>query len=643
MAFEIDLTNVSYSNNRLQIVSMLKERPDYAQWESFILSAAGTTLIDFMAAMMTFITQKTIVGRRETYLAHCQNMASAIAIAQGLTYSISRGRNDVLYLVVVPDETISLGRWDIVGSVGSRDLILLEDISLTNGVPAIIPIVIGEIYTEDYTIASSDFAIFRFTSSDVSNDIDIYLNDVLVPLSEQIIDLASDYYVAISNPLGAVDVTFLNSSKNKTTWVASEDYNLGDFVEPTTPNGFIYRCSNYGQSDSGEPSWPVVEGESVVDNEVIWVCSKDYSYNASDTLTLKYVKLEEIDTYTISNDLIFDYGLIQSTTHEASIWAASTTYSLGDLVAPFTSPVAYYFECTTPGTSDSSEPSWNNTVGITTSDGTIVWTCRASLTVPSSPFYDVESLASIKVNAPVAFSTQQLVKARDDYMKLFKGLDSLIMDTNYEDVTPAVVNLTYVTSDLSTFNSTEKAQFVADLSSFRPMGMEPPTIEDPVAAAIELYITIYLKINGSYDLDTQIETITGSYEKTLEVGLDLFEIENQIDNLTDINGNLFIKAVRIVPDFIQGTTYTTWADTTAYSVGDLVLPTTPSAQMYRCISAGTSHSVEPDWTTVTELGDIIADNSVDWQCFYDEDLNKIQYDWNNYVEITPTIEEIINA
>jgi len=57
-------------------------------------------------------------------------------------------------------------------------------------------------------------------------------------------------------------------------------------------------------------------------------------------------------------------------------WVASTAYALGAYVRP-TTPNGFRYECTTAGTSGTTEPVWPTTLGSTVTDGTAVWTCRA--------------------------------------------------------------------------------------------------------------------------------------------------------------------------------------------------------------------------------------------------------------------------
>ena len=62
---------------------------------------------------------------------------------------------------------------------------------------------------------------------------------------------------------------------------------------------------------------------------------------------------------------------------EISDWAASTSYTAGDVVKKVSAgDMTIYMHCTTTGTSGGSEPSWNTTVGATTTDNTVTWTTR---------------------------------------------------------------------------------------------------------------------------------------------------------------------------------------------------------------------------------------------------------------------------
>lgn len=64
------------------------------------------------------------------------------------------------------------------------------------------------------------------------------------------------------------------------------------------------------------------------------------------------------------------------------VWAASTGYAAGAFVITSAgSPNGYIYECTTPGTSGSSPPSWSSalTPGQTVTDGSVTWTNWGSI------------------------------------------------------------------------------------------------------------------------------------------------------------------------------------------------------------------------------------------------------------------------
>ncbi len=80
-----------------------------------------------------------------------------------------------------------------------------------------------------------------------------------------------------------------------TAWAASTAYSLGDYVHATTFNGFRYECTTAGTSDTTEPTWPLVEGETVTDGSVVWTCRRSQLVSMGDNgATLTLAKLDEL-------------------------------------------------------------------------------------------------------------------------------------------------------------------------------------------------------------------------------------------------------------------------------------------------------------------------------------------------------------
>ena len=84
---------------------------------------------------------------------------------------------------------------------------------------------LGTLKTETIVSTTADLEVFRFISSDVSSDIQLYkdpgTSDVLdgtnvTDHSEFLIDLQNDKYVFTSNPVGGVDLRYFNTSTTAT-------------------------------------------------------------------------------------------------------------------------------------------------------------------------------------------------------------------------------------------------------------------------------------------------------------------------------------------------------------------------------------------------------------------------------------------
>jgi hypothetical protein len=67
-------------------------------------------------------------------------------------------------------------------------------------------------------------------------------------------------------------------------------------------------------------------------------------------------------------------------------WSATTAFvstSILSWVRPSKNYLPLRFECTTPGTTGATEPTWPDEIGATVTDGTCVWTARAARELPA--------------------------------------------------------------------------------------------------------------------------------------------------------------------------------------------------------------------------------------------------------------------
>lgn len=76
---------------------------------------------------------------------------------------------------------------------------------------------------------------------------------------------------ANSNP--GVDNITLTPTDGIDDWSTATAYSVGDRVEPTTPNGYVYKCTTAGTSHaSTEPTWPTtgIGSSTVSDGTAVW-------------------------------------------------------------------------------------------------------------------------------------------------------------------------------------------------------------------------------------------------------------------------------------------------------------------------------------------------------------------------------------
>jgi len=59
-------------------------------------------------------------------------------------------------------------------------------------------------------------------------------------------------------------------------WTSNEQHQVGDFVWPTRPNGYVYECTTAGRTGRLEPRWNIVADQVLanLDGSSQWTCRR---------------------------------------------------------------------------------------------------------------------------------------------------------------------------------------------------------------------------------------------------------------------------------------------------------------------------------------------------------------------------------
>lgn len=226
MSFIVDPSSINHSSIRSDIESWLNSKPDAEKWAVFFQSSAGQSLIDLISGLAAFFQYETIVARREAYIAYAQNRSSLIGSAQALGYSSYRGKNATVKLTITPASSGVWSKWEVIGTVKDRYLIVDSDTVYNAGSPTEVSCIIGEVLEETLISPSDRLNSFRFTTSGVSEDCRIYIDGTEVSWGVNVSDLLEGKFVLQSNPLGSVDAKYLNMLTFSTKYTTNSNIKL---------------------------------------------------------------------------------------------------------------------------------------------------------------------------------------------------------------------------------------------------------------------------------------------------------------------------------------------------------------------------------------------------------------------------------
>jgi len=157
-------------------------------------------------------------------------------------------------------------------------------------------------------------------------------------------------------------------SNEITARISLPDYMLGEYLTP------LLERVPYG--------WKIAEdtnsAAAALDGATFITINPHGTYNENDPWSQIFFganRIFDVINGTINNNDEWASAPFQSVGFQFEIdpelWSADTAYSIGNIVK---SSDGDTYICTTAGTSNSSEPTWNTISGTTTTDNTVVWT-----------------------------------------------------------------------------------------------------------------------------------------------------------------------------------------------------------------------------------------------------------------------------
>ncbi len=227
---------------------------------------------------------------------------------------------------------------------------------------------------------------------------------------------------------------------------------------------------------------------------------------------------------------------------------------------------------------------------------------------------DKEGKEHIRACAGVYHETNNVVRARKDYVKFLLQNNNFLYDANDKDISAGLIALCYLKEENeqtgSLLSTEEKEEYYESITSICPDGVASIFIEDPIKIMLNLSINIWQNADETLpaSISDVIESILSGYENKLESTLDLDQIEHDIVDQT---------GAKIARLDLGATDYDYQ---TAYKKYDLI--TTPKIligteeeewTMYCQKINAKSGTQEPDWVNTPNVGDIIIDNNIVWQ------------------------------
>lgn len=214
----IKANSLSYTEIQNDITTFIEalSEDEKLGFKSLFEGTNSQILIELLAAKSSDEIYHIITSRSENLMYYLNRQDSAIAISQNNGYSTYRGSNIKLRLTLKPSETAVIPKLGSIGIAEEHDLIVMEDVELTAGQETTVDVYLGEVKEQTIYATTEDLLVFRFTNQKISEQIALFLNDVEVPSTKNILEMIDDKYFCMTNAFTGVDAIYLNKNTDFT-------------------------------------------------------------------------------------------------------------------------------------------------------------------------------------------------------------------------------------------------------------------------------------------------------------------------------------------------------------------------------------------------------------------------------------------
>lgn len=619
--FIINPTQISFDEIRTALETYVASKPADESWQDFYVSGAGQTIIEIAAALGAFYAYHFIAGRRESFLSVAQNYSSLVGIAENLGYSTSRGDNLQMSINIVPNQTVTLSKWTIIGNYTEYDLVLTEDIILNQGIATNVPVIIGNLMEEVINVTTNQLTQFSFSNPNVTDTFRLLLNRQELPTSTNIADALNDRYVTLTNSFGSMDVFYLQQGQY--LYKSGDSLSL-QFIERNSLDRSSFSNSNLTIDYASQ-----INESTVIENRT--------DVESIDSIKIKAPIYHETSMVIRARK---DYSKYLQLAHPQIIQANDMDIYPG-LIA------ITYIKNDGTNLSEEEKQYWLDQIEESRPSGVAKAIIQDSVIVNKTLNISLWRAADSNISSTVSDTIDEILSSYENVFEVDLDLNQIEHDIeDLDGIKIARVELASSNWKASTTYDLYDQITVDDdtfyVSGFiYKTGQSEPTWPSEIGETVvdgdiiwEL-VDEYQQITiDTWEANTAKERF--DYIKVQDDDIRIFMVKDYVNksgSTTPSWGETYVYDNKLVWEQVSGvTTEATWEANTIYHIGDII---TTGTYLYKVINyRGVSGTLTPTWTDV-ENG-TVTDNNLIWTLL-DSGSTGMTLGWNEYLKLDKVI------